>query len=77
MGVHSTFYALESNDFTLGANEFAIRRKLFARILSGVVVRAQAKLSSKILFSLDKYSCDFREENPGVGKDKKHCFPYT
>ena len=52
VGVPSTFYALESKDFTMAANEFAISRNPFARILSGVVVRAQAKLSSKILFSL-------------------------
>jgi glycosyltransferase involved in cell wall biosynthesis len=51
-GVPSSFYALESSDFALDSNEFIIKRSLFARVLSAVVVRAQAKLSSKILFSL-------------------------
>ena len=51
-GVPSFFYALESSDFVLDSNEFIIKRSLFARALSAIVVRAQAKLSSKILFSL-------------------------
>ncbi len=51
-GVKSSFYALENSDFELKAHEFAIKRTKFARILSGIVVRIQSKLSSKILFSV-------------------------
>lgn len=51
-GVKSSFYALENSNFDLKAHEFAIKRTKFARILSGIVVRIQSKLSSKILFSV-------------------------
>ncbi len=51
-GVSSSFFALESSDFKLDPNEFFIERSLFARLLSGLVVRVQARLSSKILFTL-------------------------
>lgn len=51
-GVKSSFYALENRDFELKTHEFAIKRTIFARILSGIIVRIQSKLSSKILFTL-------------------------
>jgi glycosyltransferase involved in cell wall biosynthesis len=51
-GFQSTFGALENPTYILGNNEFAISRKLWQRLLSGLLVRFEGLLSNKVLFSL-------------------------
>jgi glycosyltransferase involved in cell wall biosynthesis len=51
-GIQSTFGALENPTYTLGNNEFAISRKLWQRLLSGLLIRFESLLSNKVLFSL-------------------------
>ena len=73
-GVKSSFYALENSDFELKAHEFAIKRTKFARILSGIVVRIQSKLSSKILFSVVSTRAISKKQILGLAQTKNTVF---
>jgi len=73
-GIPSSFFALENDDFELMAHEFAIKRTYLARLLSGVVVRFQAKLSSKILFTLVSTSAISNKKILALAKSKNTVF---
>ena len=73
-GVTSSFYALENNDFELNSNEFAIKRTFFARMLSGIVVRIQSKLSLKILFTLVSTRAISKKQILALAKSKNTVF---
>jgi hypothetical protein len=73
-GVSSSFYALENSDFELNMNEFTIKRTCFARILSGIVVRIQSRLSSKILFTLVSTSAISKKQILALAKSKNTIF---
>jgi glycosyltransferase involved in cell wall biosynthesis len=51
-GVDSTFGALKNPKYIVGENEFSISRKLWQRLISGLLIRLQKLVSSKVLFSL-------------------------
>lgn len=51
-GVQSLFGALENPTYILADNEFSISRKLWQRLLSGLLIRLEKFFSNKVLFSL-------------------------
>jgi glycosyltransferase involved in cell wall biosynthesis len=51
-GVDSTFGALKNPKYIVGENEFSISRKFWQRLISGLLIRLQKLVSSKVLFSL-------------------------
>ena len=51
-GVDSTFGALKNPEYIVGENEFSISRKFWQRLISGLLIRLQKLISSKVLFSL-------------------------
>jgi len=51
-GIDSKFGALEHSEYHPEMNEFSISRKFLQRLISGLLVRIQTRLSKKVLFSL-------------------------
>ena len=51
-GIRSTFGALKNPKYIVGENEFSISRKFWQRLISGLLIRLQKLVSSKVLFSL-------------------------
>jgi glycosyltransferase involved in cell wall biosynthesis len=51
-GIKSRFGALKNPNYVLAVNEFSISRKLWQRVISGIIVRIQRLLTRKVLFSL-------------------------
>jgi glycosyltransferase involved in cell wall biosynthesis len=51
-GVNSIFGAIKNPNYVIGDNEFSISRRLWQRLLSGLLIRLQKLISQKVLFSL-------------------------